>query len=47
MKSSNISEGKVMDEGKAKDHEATAAVYTSKIKSFKSKVMKVGFMYDL
>lgn len=36
-----------MDEGKAKDQEYTAAVYTSKIKSLKSKVVEMGFMYEL
>lgn len=47
MESSNISEGKEMDEGKAKDQESTAAVYTREIKSLKSKVMEMGLMYDL
>lgn len=36
-----------MDEGKATDQEYTAAVYTSKIKSSKSKVMEMGFVYEL
>lgn len=45
MECSNISKWKEKDEGKAKEY--TAGVYTSKIKSLKSKIMEMGFMYEL